>query len=177
MLLWHIGASVGFIRYAFRDQRMDLRFLALGAVLSDLVDLPVAVLLWSNYESARLVGHSTMFAVVLMVAVLVLTRRGLWRKRLILLATGVLLHLALDAMWQSPETLWWPFFGWEFTQSGFATYGAYASELVSNPWVWVGEIVGLVYLVALWRKAELSKASLRKVFVRTGVISAPIDRV
>jgi glucan phosphoethanolaminetransferase (alkaline phosphatase superfamily) len=177
MFFWHIGASVGFIRYAFRDPHMDLRFLALGAVLSDIVDLPVAILFWSSYETDKLVGHSTMFAVVLMVAVLVLTRRGLWRKRLILLATGVLLHLALDAMWQSPETLWWPFFGSEFTRSGFATYGAYVSEVVSNPWVWVGEIVGLVYLVALWRKADLSKASVRKTFMRTGVVSAPIDRV
>ncbi len=155
---------------------MDLRFLALGAVLSDIVDLPVAVLLWPDYQTAELAGHSTMFAVVLMVAVLILTRRGLWRKRFILLATGVLLHLALDGMWQSPETLWWPFFGWEFTPSGFTTYGSYAFEVVSSPWMWMGEAVGLVYLIALWRKAGMSEASVRTEFVRTGVLSAPIDR-
>ncbi|KAA3637882.1 MAG: hypothetical protein DWP92_07130 [Armatimonadetes bacterium] len=176
MLFWHIGASVAFVRYAFRDPFMDLRFIALGAVLSDLVDLPLAIPLWSEFESVRLVGHTTVFAVLVMVVVLVATRRGLWRKRLILLATGVLLHLALDAMWQNPETLWWPFLGLEFASSGFGTYGDYVRDLFTNPWVWAGEVAGLAYLVALWRKAGLSRPEARESFIRTGVVSAPIDR-
>jgi len=27
MLFWHVGATIAFVRYAFRDQNMDLRFL------------------------------------------------------------------------------------------------------------------------------------------------------
>lgn len=176
MFLWHIGASVAFVRYAFRDPFMDLRFLALGAVLSDIADLPFALPLWPEYATANLLGHSTLFAVVLIATVLVVTRRGLWRKRLILVATGVLLHIALDGMWQSPETLWWPFLGWEFTPSGFTTFAAYVSDTLTNPWVWIGEVAGLAYLVALWRKANLSEASVRATFWRTGVVSARIDR-
>lgn len=155
---------------------MDLRFIALGAVLSDLVDLPVAIPLWHDFQSARLIGHSTLFAVLVMVVVLIATRRGLWRKRLILLATGVLLHLALDAMWQDPETLWWPFLGTKFTSTGFDTFGEYARAVLTNPWMWAGEAVGLVYLVALWRKAGLSESDARATFLRTGVVSASIDR-
>ena len=56
MLFWHIGASVAFIRYAFRDPMMDLRFLAAGAVLSDVADLPIGIFLWPTFETARLVG-------------------------------------------------------------------------------------------------------------------------
>ena len=40
MLFWHLGATVALVRYSFRDDRMDLRFLMLGAVLPDrLADL------------------------------------------------------------------------------------------------------------------------------------------
>jgi membrane-bound metal-dependent hydrolase YbcI (DUF457 family) len=176
MFLWHIGASVAFIRYAFRDPFMDLRFLALGAVLSDLVDLPFGIAMWSDYQTVRLVGHSILFGVGVMIVVLLATRRGTWRKRFILLATGVLLHLALDAMWQSPGTLWWPFLGEGFTSSGFPSYGGYASDLLTNPVTWAAEVAGFVYLVALWRKADLADVEKRRVFLRTGVVSAAIDR-
>lgn len=176
MFLWHIGASVAFIRYAFRDPFMDLRFLALGAILSDVIDLPVGIMMWSDYESVRLFGHSILFGVSAMVIVLIATRRGAWRKRFILLAAGVLLHLALDAMWQSPGTLWWPFLGDGFAASGFGTYADYVNDLVTNPVMWAGELVGLAYLIALWRKAELGDRAKRSVFVKTGVVSAAIDR-
>jgi len=155
---------------------MDLRFLALGAILSDLIDLPIGIVFWSDFQAVRLAGHSMLFGALLMVIVLLITRRGIWRKRLILLATGVLLHLALDSMWQSPETLWWPFLGDGFQASGFASYGAYVADLVANPLVWLGEAVGLAYVAVLWRKAGLSDRDARRSFTRTGIVSAPIDR-
>jgi hypothetical protein len=44
MLFWHLGASIAVARYTFRDERMDLRFLALGALLPDIIDTPVGSL-------------------------------------------------------------------------------------------------------------------------------------
>ena len=176
MLFWHIGASIGFVRYAFRDPMMDLRFLALGAILPDLVDLPIGIAMWDSYQNVRLGAHSMLFAASLLVAVLVVTRRGVWRKRLILLAVGAFLHLALDAMWQTPETLWWPFLGDGLASTGFATYGEYLGDLVSNPVMWLGEIAGAAYLVFLFTKSGLSDPQTRATFVRTGVVSAPIGR-
>jgi len=175
MLLWHVGVSFAFIRYAFRDPLMDLRFLALGAVLSDIVDLPIGVPLWERFETVRLFGHTMLFGVLLMIVVLMVTRRGLWRKRLILLPIGVLMHLGLDAMWQSPETLWWPFLGAEFAPAGIASYGSYAIDVLTDPLMWLGEAVGLVYLVALWQKADLGVSVNFRRFVASGVVSAPID--
>ena len=176
MLFWHVGATTAFIRYAFRDPAMDLRFLALGAIAPDLIDLPVGIVLWGSVENVRLAAHSFVFGGAVMVAVLLATRRGPVRKRWMLFAVGVLLHLALDAMWQLPETLWWPFFGWEFASSGFATYGAYVRDLLSNPIMWLGELAGLAYLVFLWRASGLADAGARSRLVRSGVVSAPIGR-
>jgi membrane-bound metal-dependent hydrolase YbcI (DUF457 family) len=175
MLFWHVGATIAFVRYAFRDPRMDLRFLAVGAILPDLVDTPLGAIGWSTFETVRLWSHGIVVASLAMVAVLVLTRRGRTRKRWMLLAVGIMMHLLLDAMWNEPATLWWPFLGSEFTPTGLATFGSYVIDVVTNPVMWVGEVVGLGYLVALWRRAGLSDGEARKVLLRTGIVSAAID--
>jgi membrane-bound metal-dependent hydrolase YbcI (DUF457 family) len=154
---------------------MDLRFLALGAVLPDLIDLPTAIVWWDAFGSVRLAAHSITFGALVMVAVLVLTRRGPLRKRWMLLAVGVLLHLALDAMWQAPETLWWPFLGTAFTPSGFPTYAEYVRDLLGNPVLWAGEAVGLAYLVWLGRRVGIGDPEVRRSVLRTGVVSVGLD--
>jgi len=175
MLFWHVGMTIAFIRYAFRDESMDLRFLALGALLPDLIDTPIAILAWGTYQTPRLWSHSFLFGTTVMVLVLFVTRRGPVRKRWMLLATGVLLHLALDALWNQPETLWWPFLGSDFAATGFATFGLYAADVLTDPLVWVGEAAGLAYLVFLWRKSGLQIAEARRKLLMTGAVSARID--
>lgn len=174
MFFWHIGGTIAFVRYAFRDEAMDLRYLAVGAVLPNLIDLPVAVAMWSSWEAPRLLAHSLLFGSMLMVAVLVGTSRGIVRKRWMLVAVGVLMHLALDAMWADPNTLWWPLLGWEFTSTGIPTFGSYVASVLSDPWMWAGEIVGLAYLAFLWRSSGLSDPDARQALWSTGRVSAPI---
>jgi hypothetical protein len=176
VFFWHIGATIGFVRYAFRDEAMDLRYLAAGAVLPNFVDMPAAVAMWSSWEAPRLLAHSLLFGSALMAVVLVGTSRGTRRKQWMLVATGVLMHLALDAMWADPNTLWWPFLGSAFTATGIATLRDYIVSVLSNPWMWAGEIAGLVYLVLLWRSSGLSSQDARRALYSTGRISAPIDR-
>ncbi|MFV1971040.1 MAG: metal-dependent hydrolase [Acidimicrobiia bacterium] len=176
MLFWHLGATIAFVRYAFRDQAMDLRFLALGALLPDLIDTPIGALMWTSWQAPRLWSHSLAFGSVLMVGVLVATRRGTRRKKWMLLAVGVVMHLALDAMWADPQTLWWPFLGWEFTRTGFSIFAEYASVVVRDPWMWAGELVGLVYLAFLWCASGLHRPDARRDLLSTGRVSAPIDQ-
>lgn len=167
--------TIVFVRYAFRDEAMDLRFLVLGALLPDLIDTPIGALAWVTFQTPRLWGHSFLFGTSVMMLVLVVTRRGPVRKRWMLLATGILLHLALDALWNQPETLWWPFLGFDFARTQFATFGSYAADVLTDPLVWVGEAIGLVYLVVLWRKSGLGVAEARSRLLTTGVVSARID--
>lgn len=176
MLFWHVGATVAFVRYAFRDEAMDLRYLALGALLPDIVDTPVGALMWSSWHTARLWSHSLLFGSVVMVAVLVLTNRGHRRKQWMLLAVGVLMHLVLDSMWAQPETLWWPLLGWEFTSTGIATFNAYVLSVMSDPWMWAGEAVGVVYLGLLWRSSGLGNSAERRLLLSAGRVTAPIGR-
>jgi hypothetical protein len=174
MFLWHVAATTAITRYSFRDDRMDLRFLVLGAVLPDLIDTPLGLLFFGRFESVRLVAHSLLFAGAAMTWILLATRRGRPRKRWMPVAIGILIHLFLDAMWADPETLWWPVLGWEFSPSGASGVGEYIGDVVGNPWVWTGEAVGLAYLVVLGRRAGLGRRPARDLLRTTGRINVPI---
>ena len=176
MLFWHAGATVAFTRYAFRDPDMDLRFLVLGAVLPDLIDTPIGFALWSSVQNVRLFAHSLLFVAIAMAVVMLLTRRGRPRKRWMPVAVGILFHLVFDAMWRQPETLWWPFQGWEFTSTGFATVSQYLGWLFTNPVMWLGEAAGLAYLVFLAYRSNLRELQARRVLLKTGRGQAPIGR-
>lgn len=175
MLFWHLGGTIAIARYAFRDERMDLRFLALGALLPDLIDKPIAYFVFERYHATRLWGHTLLFASLLMVAVLLLTRRGRPRRRWMAVTVGVLIHLILDFSWAAPETLVWPFLGWDFTTVP-ADEGGYITAVLSDPWRWVQELAGLAYLVVLGRRADLGSAEQRTRLLRTGQIDVPIGR-
>ncbi len=176
MVFWHLGGTVALARYTFRDDRMDLRFLVLGGLLPDLVDTPFGLAAYGTLESVRLFAHSLVFAALVMVAVLILTRRGRPRKRWMPLAVGLLLHLLLDAMWADPETLWWPFLGLTFSAAGPASAVSYVGDIVSDWRVWALEALGLAYLYGLGRRARLGDLAVRREFLATGRIHAPIDR-
>ena len=174
MLLWHLGATIALTRYAFRDERMDLRFLMLGAVLPDLIDTPLGLIFYEALQSVRLFSHSLVLAGLLMTWIVLATRRGRPRKRWMPIAIGVLIHLFLDAMWADPETLWWPVLGLEFSPAAAMTAGDLVTDTISNLWVWLGEAAGLVYLVVLARRSDLGAAEARREFFSTGRVSAAI---
>ncbi len=175
MLFWHVGASIAIARYTFRDDRMDLRMLALGAVLPDLIDTPVGLLLFDQLQSVRLITHGLVLASLVMVGVVLSTRRGRPRKLWMPLAIGLLLHLLLDAMWLDPETLWWPFLGWSFTAAGPPTAGFLVSEVLGDWRTWATEAIGLAYLIYLWRAAGLADHAARRHLLTTGRVDVPID--
>jgi len=176
VLFWHTGGTIALVRYAFRDERMDLRFLVLGALLADLIDTPIGLLFYDSLGAVRLVGHSFAFAATAMVVVLLTTRRGRPRKRWMPVAVGILVHLLLDAMWADPETLWWPLLGWGFTPAGPTGAGDYVVSIVTDWRVWAMEAAGAAYVIYLWRKGNLGAAEARAELLRTGVVNVPIDR-
>ena len=77
MLLWHVGATLWLFRWIFRDPKVDIRFLLLGAILSDLIDMPIGTLVLADrFSTGELWFHSLILPSLYMALVLVLTRRG-----------------------------------------------------------------------------------------------------
>ncbi|MDH5372372.1 MAG: metal-dependent hydrolase [Acidimicrobiia bacterium] len=171
MIFWHLGGTILAFRYVFRDPNIDLRFLALGSVLPDLIDKPIGtILLADSFQSGQIFGHSLLFSSLTMAMVLAFTRQGIWRKRLLALAIGSLFHLVLDGMWTVRETFLWPAFGWEFPPGPEAYWERLLERVLSDPWRILQELAGVSYLIYLARKADFGDAQLRRQFWKTGVI-------
>lgn len=172
MIFWHLGATIWLFRYVFRDPKVDLRFLALGSMLPDLIDKPIGTVLFAeSIGTGRWVGHTLMFSTVLMVAVLLATRRGRRRRAWMALTIGAMLHLILDGMWTTPEVLFWPLLGLEFPPGPEAYWSGLLGRIFDGPWAILGELVGIGYLVWLWYFADLNDPDKRRALVQTGRIS------
>ena len=172
MLFWHLGGGLFLGRWVFRDPAMDLRVLAFGAVLPDLIDKPIGSILFTDYfETGRIYAHTLLFAVVLLLGVMALTRRGsATRKRWMMLPIGVFFHLLLD-MPLDTETLWWPVLGLEFPSFAKGAFVDLVAYLLRSPWVVLQELLGLSYLIALYRKAQLGDPERRRDLVGSGRLS------
>jgi hypothetical protein len=169
MLFWHVGATLWLFRWIFKDPKVDIRFLVVGAVLPDVLDMPIGTVLFPDrYATGELWFHSLVAATLYMTVVLLATRRGRKRRAFMALGIGWLLHLMLDGTWTNPEVLFWPFFGWTIP-IGVSPYWSLAWErALSDPWRWAKEVVGLAYLAWLWFAVGLNRSDRRRQVVATG---------
>lgn len=168
MLFWHLGANLWLFRWIFRDPKVDIRFLLFGAILPDLIDLPLGTWVFAErYSTGELWAHSLTLPTIYMIGVLLLTRRGRRRRAFMAVGVGWLFHLMLDGMWTGQEVLFWPFFG--DIPPGEAPFWPLAWERAwSDPWRWVKELAGLGYLVWLWVGLGLGTAERRHQILKTG---------
>jgi len=122
----------------------DYRFVALGALLPDIVDKPLAwFILGDRVEDNHLFAHTLLFGLIAAFPGLYLARRG--NPILISLACGVIVHLLCDPVLREPRTLLWPLYGWTF----HSTYGK-GNGLPVN--LTLDLVLGSLGLFILWRQ-------------------------
>ena len=129
------GLLVGLAFYAWRKDLLVFPVAALGAVLPDLVDKPLGLLLRGTMSYGRIFAHSLVFALALLVLGFLLY----WRTRSplgIALAAGVLSHQFLDALWLEPVTWFWPLLG-PFPEPVPEPLLEYLLRQVTQPAEWV----------------------------------------
>jgi hypothetical protein len=108
LLVAHLGYTTGAVRIAQRftlRRAIDYRLVALMAILPDVIDRPLYVFIIPGSQSGRLFAHTLVFNLVLL-AVLVTVRRGLW-----IYGVLPLFHLIMDLQGTSAHQLFWPFLG------------------------------------------------------------------
>ena len=75
------------------------------------------ILLANSISNGRLFAHTLLFVFFLLLIGTYLYRRsGGEERRIVILGFASLLHLCEDRMWLSPETLFYPLFGFDFPQ-------------------------------------------------------------
>lgn len=154
MILWHVAGAIFLFRWIFRDPKVDLRLLVLGAILPDAIDLVVGIFL--GEPNRQRLGHTLIVPTIAAIVILFTNRRGRRRRQLMTIVVAWLFHLGLDGVWVREQTFLWPLFG-----TNFAAWpaGTAWSRALSDPWRFVKEALGFVYLVLLWRALPRVPAS------------------
>jgi membrane-bound metal-dependent hydrolase YbcI (DUF457 family) len=123
---------------------LDIRILMIGALVPDIIDKPLSFL---GFGNGRSITHTLLvFLIVLSVAVyLGRSRKQTW---LLAIAIGMFTHLIFDRMWETPHTLFWPFYGWAFTAEthkiGLGQFSIWWNMLFTDSYVYISEIIGFL---------------------------------
>lgn len=164
LLFAHLGIALAAGRFAARAVRVNLAFLALGAILPDLIDKPLGDLIYGTPSMGRIYAHTILFLLILAAAAFY-TRD----IRLYSLAAGVMIHLVLDFMWKTPIILFWPLLG-DFPTAAHLDSMSYVQMLLlglKNPLVLIPEILGLAYMIFLgWENRFILTSRARQYVIR-----------
>jgi inner membrane protein len=148
---------------------LDIRLLLIGSMLPDIIDKPVGQFFFrETFYNGRIFAHTLLFLVLITAAGYYLSkcRHQLW---MLTLAAGTFTHLALDEMWQVPGTFFWPLMGFHFPQYDLTGWAINIFRaLLSNPYIYVSESVGLVIII--WFGITLVSRKKVRAFLQYGKI-------
>jgi inner membrane protein len=169
VLFWHLGMTAVIIFVTLGRRRIDYRVVLLGAILPDLLDKPIGRIFFEDtFQTSRIFGHTLAFVLILMTFVQVFLR-GETARRWFVLAIAALIHLALDAMWTQPVTLFWPLFGTDFPKDPVSEYWLQVLlRPFEHPLEALKELAGLAVLIYLGFAFDLFRKQRFKEFIRTG---------
>jgi len=155
-------------------KRIDIRILLVGSLLPDIIDKPVGqILLQDTLSNGRIFCHTLLFLLIISFAGIYLYQK---RKKnwLLVLSFGTFTHLIFDQMWLTPHTLFWPLLGWSFEKGSpdlvIWIQGIF-TELISEPSVYIPEIIGAVVLSIF--VVEVIRLKAVGSFIKRGTISIP----
>jgi inner membrane protein len=170
LLFAHMGLALAAAR---PFARADLLFVAIGSMLPDIIDKPVGEIVYGTPSMGRIFAHTLLF--LLLLAGAALCTRDL---RLASLCGGVLVHLSLDFMWNSPVILFWPMLG-GFPTAPYLDTLSYLQMLLlglGRPIVLLPELLGLAYFIFLAVEKRQHIASWTRLSIariRAGARSLP----
>ena len=126
---------------------IDIRALLVGSLLPDIIDKPVGQFLFRNtFSSGRIFCHSLLFLLVLTSAAFYLYKRNK-KTWLFAFSFGTFMHLILDQMWLTPQTLLWPLYGSAFPKADMSHWlENIFIALRTVPSVYIPEIIGALVL-------------------------------
>jgi hypothetical protein len=167
-VLGHVGFAVGLLflllyRKPEYKTKFDVRFLAIGAMMPDIIDKTIGLLIFGDdIDNGRIYSHTLLFAIILTVIAYYIGSRYTNA-----LAFGSWVHIAGDRMWELPETFFWPAYRWGFPRIGF-TPEYWLEHLLNDPYTYISEITGAAILLGLFIYFKLYKIDNWKSFWKSG---------
>ncbi len=161
MFLWFLVLAPVLVAEVFRSPMMDLRIVALGAMIP-LVEIVSPTPLYLHTMACPLL--------VLTVVMMSTINRRLVRRRLLGLPIGLFMHLVLAGTWRIDDLLLWPFFG-----SNIADVDIPEASIVPVVAIFL-EVVALGVGVVAFKRYGLNVEENRTRLVRTGQLSRSVFR-
>jgi membrane-bound metal-dependent hydrolase YbcI (DUF457 family) len=153
VFFWHIGLSISFFRYVFKDFTADLRFLIIGVIFPEFIYLSLNSINISDIYPE--LGHTLVFAIFSLFLVMIVTKRGTQlRRNSLLVSIGIFFHLLFDFMWLRQEVLFFPL---QFQDTERLTFNIGV--------LFIQEVIGLTYLIP-----KLNSQDKLKRFFSEGII-------
>ncbi len=154
MLVWFVATAVCAVLFVFDSPAVDYRFVAAGGVLP-LVEALVG---------RPFVLHTLLGSVALMTLVMALTvGRRIRRRQLLGIPIGTFVFLVASTSWTRTELFWWPVAGLD--ELGVGPLPEYDHPLALLVLL---ELAGIVMLVWVARRFQLTEAANRAELRRTG---------
>jgi inner membrane protein len=167
----HIGITLlfAYLIFSIFKEKIDYRFLIVGAILPDLIDKPIGQYIFvSTFDNGRIFGHTILFVLLLTMIALYVERKYRFLG-ISVLALGTLMHQTEDQMWMSPFTSLWPTMGGQFPKLDLQDYAGYIlDELFHEPSAYVPEIIGLAIIAGFVYRFRLYRPDTIKAFLKTG---------
>jgi membrane-bound metal-dependent hydrolase YbcI (DUF457 family) len=144
------GTVLGYVLERYTHDISVILFCITGAILPDLIDKPLGyILLPQALDSGRTYFHAFFLVVMLIAFVWLFLRQqgGVWSRRILSLAAGILLHQILDTMWYEPVTWFYPVLG-PFQPFHYADYFGtfFWLEITSaSEWIFLAASILLLY--------------------------------
>jgi membrane-bound metal-dependent hydrolase YbcI (DUF457 family) len=186
-VLGHVGVSLGVIYllawyytvYVEKEHPklsliagIDFRLVAISAMFPDIVDKIVGMWIFGEeVANGRIFTHSLIIISILSISLLNLAKIKFTRLSLpSLYLFPAFIHLLLDGLWEEPGTLFWPLLGTGFPKMG-VEFGDYFEILLTNPVIYIGEIIGSIIMVLMFIRFRLYVKNNFVKFFKKGQIS------
>ena len=169
------GVAVALQQNNPRLARLDYRLLAVCALLPDLIDQPLAILVFTQSHTSQLIFHSLLINLALLVVAL------LWWRAAVPYVLAFAGHVVLDRMWNHTESFWWPIYGWnvfwQYKPMNTPTemVNVYLDIITRYPQVWVIELIAILFFVWFGLRFKLYLWERLKYFMWTGRIDLFLD--
>jgi membrane-bound metal-dependent hydrolase YbcI (DUF457 family) len=175
----HIGITLlfGFLVFGALKEKIDYRFLVIGALLPDMIDKPVGhYIFFEAFQNGRIFSHTLAFVALLTLVAYYAEKRYRFTGMGVL-ALGALMHIAEDQMWNMRETLFWPAFGLEFPRMDLSNYSGYLLYVLTHePDAYIPEIAGLLIIAGFVYKFRLYQPERVFFYMRQSWIPAREER-
>ena len=151
-LFGHIGLTIGFVLLVLillkrtdLITKLDFRIIAVFSLLPDAIDKVLGhVFLHGILDNGRLFAHTLVFLLLFSIIFYTVIWTYWW-----VYALPVLGHLVFDTMWETPETLRWPVYGWGFPKMDMNVWAHWSQALFNDPFTIATEMIGVSVIVCI----------------------------